>query len=79
MMRRLVAFVGHAPGLWLAYREPIPRELRRANVVAVAATIVAMVAAVAFVDAGGWLRPLVPWLVGHLAWGTYLALRLPPR
>ena len=79
MMRRLVALVGHAPGLWLAYREPVPRELWRANVVAVAATIVAMVASLAFIDEGGWLRPLVPWLVGHFAWGAYLAWRLPPR
>jgi hypothetical protein len=79
MMRRLVALVGHAPGLWLAYREPIPPELRRANVVAVMATVVAMAAALVFVDEGGWLRPVVAWLVGHLAWGMFLAWRLPPR
>jgi hypothetical protein len=78
MMRRLVAWLGHAPGLWLAYREPIPRELRGANVAAVVATLIAIGVVAANVD-DGWLRFAVPWLVGHVLWGAYLAWRLPPR
>src|SRR5262245_58258567 len=50
IQRRLVAWLGHAPGLWLCYREPLPRELRAPNARAVAATLVAIGVAVVVVD-----------------------------
>lgn len=77
MLRRLVALFGHVPGLWLVYREPLPRELRVANLVAVVATLVAVLVVVGRADTVGWLDVLVPWLIGHFVWGAYLAWRLP--
>jgi hypothetical protein len=77
-MRRLVAFAGHAPALWLLYREPLPRALWVPNVLALTLTVAAMlgVGVVACRD-----RPLWPvvaaWLAGHVIWGAYLAYRLP--
>lgn len=61
----------HPPGLWLIYREPLPRELRRSK-------LLALLAACAAVAAASWLTParwsrgtvLVIWLAGHLAWGA---------
>lgn len=70
--RRLVAFLGHYPGLWLVYREPFPRGLGSANVIAAAATVGGMVAV-----AGSWRAVLVAWAIGHALWGAYLAARLP--
>lgn len=78
--RRLIAWLGHAPGLWLVYREPLPRPLWRANALAVGATLAAMAATWAL-----WSGPhpaaavLLVWAVGHVAWGSVLAWRLPPR
>lgn len=78
MLRRIVAFFGHAPGLWLMYREPLPKPVRRPNAIAVGLTLAAMVAAGVLAPAGqtGW-AVLVTWVVGHFAWGTWLALKLP--
>jgi hypothetical protein len=79
--RRLVALFLHAPGLWLIYREPLPKELRRPNLVAATATLAAM-AATFWLAPPPWGRPwgvLAAWLAGHLAWGTYLARNLSRR
>jgi hypothetical protein len=75
--RRLVAFFGHAPALWLIYREPLPRRLRLMNVVAAAATSGLVVAAYQ-IAAPPWRVPgaLAVWLIGHFAWGLYLASRV---
>jgi hypothetical protein len=76
--RRFVVWLTHAPGLWLFYGEPVPRRLRRANVIAAVATVVAVVAAV--LVAHGMYRliaGLAVWMVGHVAWGSYFAWRLP--
>lgn len=79
MWRRLVAAFGHAPGLWLVYRESLSDEVKRANVVAVALTIVAMVAAAVLSPEGRrGMAVVVAWLVGHALWGAYLFVRLPP-
>ena len=72
--RRLVAWLGHAPGLWLFYREAVPVGLRRANLVAVLATLIAMTVAALALRAA-WV--LFAWLAGHVVWGTVLAWRLP--
>ena len=77
MLRRLVALIGHVPGLWLLYRETLPRELRLANLVAVVATLVAVLVVVWRADVVSGLDVVVPWLVGHFVWGAYLAWRLP--
>ncbi len=74
MLRRAIAFVGHLPGLWLFYRETIPPPLRTPNAIAVGLTLAAM--AVAYAVADGW-AVLWTWIVGHFAWGTYLAAKLP--
>ena len=79
-MRRLVAFLFHAPGLRLFYGEHLPTALGRANGVAVLATVAAIVGAYLFLPtdtriAGAFLV----WLIGHFIWGTYLAMKLPAR
>jgi RsiW-degrading membrane proteinase PrsW (M82 family) len=77
---RLAAWLGHAPALWLLYREPLPRSLRLPNVLAVLATLAAMAAAWFLVAdlPQRVLAVVATWLVGHVAWGTYLTRRLPP-
>jgi hypothetical protein len=78
--RRAAAFLGHAPGLWLVCREPLPRALWVPNAVAVLGTLVATAAA-------WWTaRPpvrlaaaLAAWAAGHVLWGAFLAVRLPRR
>ena len=78
MLRRLVALVGHAPGLWLMYREPLPPPVRRPNAVAVALTLMAMATAGLLAPAGQrGMAVLLTWLVGHFAWGIWLAVKLP--
>lgn len=79
MLRRLLAFFGHAPALWLFYRETIPVPLRRPNAIAVALTLAAMAASYALVPEGSaGVATLAAWILGHFAWGTFLAARLPP-
>ena len=76
--RRVIAWLAHVPGLWLAYREIPPRPLLYANAVAVTATIIMMVTAYL---AGGENRLLLAigvGVLGHIAWGSYLAWKLPP-
>ncbi len=72
-MRRLVAFLFHAPGLWLVYRERLPRRLYAANAVAIGVTLVA--AAVAFVRLDG-LAAAAAWASGHVLWGAVLAAKI---
>jgi hypothetical protein len=80
IVRQLVAFACHAPGLYLFYRERLTGALVRHNLVAIALTLVAMAVAWALAPAGYELwGPLGAWVVGHAAWGAYLALRLPHR
>lgn len=71
--RRGLAFVGHAPALWLFYREALPRPMWLPNAVAVLATLVTVAAA--------WrtspLAALGAFVIGHFAWGAFLAWRLP--
>lgn len=78
--RTVVAVFGHAPGLWLCYGESLPRELKRRNLFAALATVLAL-AAVAALVRGDDLVPalLVCWGAAHLLWGTYLAWRLRRR
>jgi hypothetical protein len=78
--RRAAAFLGHAPGLWLVCREPLPRALWLPNAVAALGTIAAAAAA------WGTVRPPVrlaaavaAWSAGHVLWGAFLAVRLPRR
>jgi hypothetical protein len=73
-MRRLVAVLGHAPGLWLIHRQLLPRRLLVANIMAVAITIVAMAAAYR-ISAPPWRlgSTLATWGALHLIWGLYLA------
>lgn len=79
MLRRLVAWLGHAPGLWLVYGETLAPKLRRANVVAAGATLLGIGGAVCLVDNAGWGTIVIPWAIGHVLWGTYLAWLLPMR
>jgi hypothetical protein len=79
MWRRVIAMVGHAPALWLVYREPLPRAVRRPNLYAVLATLTAMLVAGVRAPPGGRLTAvLVTWAIGHGLWGIYLFVRLPP-
>ncbi len=78
MLRRLIAAVGHAPALWLFYREPLPHAVRRPNAIAVGATLMAMAAAGLLAEpANRWSVVFWTWIVGHFAWGAYLLVKLP--
>ena len=79
MLRRVIAAVGHAPALWLVYREPLPKVVRFPNLIAAVVTVGAMVAAYRLAaDAEPWMAVLWTWIVGHFAWGAYLFVKLPP-
>ena len=78
--RRFVVWLTHAPGLWLFYGETVPPRLRAANAIAAGATLLAVIVAAVVADAGHRLiAGLTVWLVGHAAWGSYFAWRLPER
>jgi hypothetical protein len=70
----LVAFLFHAPGLWLLGAPALGRRTRRENLAAVLATIIAMALAGALTRAV-W-PVVVAWAVGHAAWGARLAARV---
>ena len=73
MRRRLwlaaVAFAGHIPGLKLVTRTRLTPSLVRVNIIAAAATLLAMGVAYAVAAPGhrGW-TVLVTWLIAHFAW-----------
>jgi hypothetical protein len=71
--RRLFALFGHAPGLWLCYREAVPASFRGPNALAFLLVVVAVV----FAARTSYLAAAVAYVVGHLAWGAYLAWKLP--
>ena len=79
-LRRLVAFVGHAPGLWFCYRERLPKALARDDVIAILATAASIGAAAKYPRARMSTATAVglAWLTCHVLWGAYLAMRLPP-
>ena len=68
-----MAFLFHAPGLWLFYRQKLAPQLQRQNVLAAGATFLAM--AVGFWSQGLWALGAA-WAVGHVAWGAWLARAL---
>ena len=73
-----MVWAGHVPALRLFYGERLPSHLVRPNVAAVAMTLVAIALAAALAPEGSRLMAgLIAWAVGHVAWGTYLAARLP--
>lgn len=74
-LRRGAAWLGHAPALWLCYREPLPASLRVPNAIAVTATVIAV--ALAAITAGA-IGVVVAAIAGHVAWGSYLAWSLAP-
>ena len=77
-VRQAVAFAGHAPGLWLLFREPVPRALWALNVALLSLTAaVAVTAAVIIEGPARWPSAVGAWAVGHGVWGAILAARLP--
>ncbi len=80
MLRRCIAALGHAPALWLLYREKLPPPLIRQNVLAVGATLLVVLLAASLAPPGRRVAAAVAaWLCGHLAWGVLLFFRLPTR
>lgn len=73
--RRWVAFLGHAPGLYFASGQGLPRALWRPQAIAAGATVAAMLAG-ALVISPWWLGTGAAWLIGHLSWSTYLSRRV---
>jgi hypothetical protein len=71
----MVAFLAHAPGLYLLARRTLEPTWMRMNVAAVGATLVAMaIAGVALRDRGLAGAGIAgTWIVGHTAWSAYLA------
>ncbi|MEM6988947.1 MAG: hypothetical protein AAF721_00575 [Myxococcota bacterium] len=79
MLRRIIAAVGHAPALWIVYREPLPPVVRRPNLIAALATLAAMIAGGVLAPAEQrWVTVFWVWLAGHFLWGAYLFAKLPP-
>ena len=76
-MRRLVAALTHAPGLWLLYRQTLPRSLWRPNAIAIGATLAAMVTAALWWPDRAAVAAFAAWAVGHVLWGLALAAWLP--
>jgi hypothetical protein len=66
----LVAFLFHAPGLWLTGVRLGPATLRT-NALALGVTLAAMAAA--WVQTASVVLTVALWLAGHLAWGAWLA------
>ena len=82
-LRRFVAFIGHAPALWLFYGESLEERLHRPNLVAIALTlalmaIVPVAAHLLWETTTVWPYVFVAWVLGHVAWGVFLAVRLGP-
>ena len=69
-----LAFFCHAPGLWLFHRFTLGPRTKRENLVAVVMTLLAM--GVAFAATQGWSASFAAWLLGHVAWGAWLARRV---
>lgn len=79
MVRRIVAALGHAPALWLFYREALPQPVRRPNVFAAVSTVLAMGAAGVLAPPElRWIAVFWTWAIGHALWGVYLFVKLPP-
>jgi hypothetical protein len=76
-MRKLVAFLFHAPGLRLFYGERLDPALSRDNLWAIALTL-------CLLGATWWLSAradvtFAVFLLCHAGWGAYLAAHLPRR
>jgi hypothetical protein len=63
--------------MWILDRERLPPPLVRMNVIAVGATLAGMGAVGAW--SGDGVAVVITWLIGHVAWGSYLAWKLPDR
>ncbi|MEZ4449512.1 MAG: hypothetical protein R3B09_08530 [Nannocystaceae bacterium] len=70
----LVAFCGHAPGIWILTGARLTPALARVNLVALGLTLAAMAAA-GLVSApdGRLFAVLYAWLIGHFVWSTIFA------
>ncbi|MCA9715512.1 MAG: hypothetical protein H6713_39735 [Myxococcales bacterium] len=69
-----LAFVFHAPGVVVLGGRRLTRRARRVNLVALALTLVAMLAAYELAPAGrAGSATLITWLVGHFAWSVAIA------
>ncbi len=78
LVRRLVAFAFHAPGLRLVYGERLTPDLARYNQLAVVATIgLIFIAYQTAPEGASMTRAAIAFVAGHLAWGLFLALKLP--
>lgn len=70
----ILAFCGHAPGVWILSGARLTPALTRVNLVALALTIAAMIAAALLAAEGEGGRDLViAWLVGHFLWSAVFA------
>lgn len=70
----LVGFIGHAPGLKLLVPCTFSSRLVGANVIAVVATVAAMLIAWFVAPEGsGWWWLFIAWVVGHFCWSSVLA------
>jgi hypothetical protein len=71
----MIAFLAHAPGLYVLGRRPMSEPYKRWNLVALAATTGAMVGAgLALHERGlAGVGVAVAWLIGHTAWSVALA------
>ncbi len=66
-----LAFVFHAPGVVVLARRRLTLRARRVNLLALALTLLAMIAAYLLaVDGGAGRAVLVTWLIGHFAWSV---------
>jgi hypothetical protein len=76
-VRNVVAFLFHAPGLWIFFRARLSPATVRANVVAVGFTLAAIaIAGAAAKDGGRIAAVLTAWAIGHVLWGFELVRRI---
>lgn len=80
LSRRAAAWLFHAPGLFLIHGEKLAPRVLRANAVAAVLTVAAIAAALYFAPPPQRIfAAIAAWLVGHVAWGSYLVRHLPPE
>src|SRR5882724_11552927 len=71
-----VAFLFHAPGLWVFCRSRLPKRLVPANIVALALSAILTAVSAALASEHPIWAAIVAWSLGHILWGVYLARAL---
>jgi hypothetical protein len=74
--RAWIAFLFHAPGLWLFCPTRFTPRIIKANLIALALTVIATALSVMVTTRYALWVGLAAWSIGHFLWGAYLARAL---